>query len=420
MTEENKPTTTNVLPAEGSDWPKLKTEMLSRGQNDAKWREGKTAVYVFNAGEDVAQVQKEAYTMYMSENGLGPAAFPSLKEMEDEVIAMALSLLHGSTDAGGSITSGGTDSITMAVKTARDYARSEKNLTGKANIVLPYSAHPAFDKAAMMMDLELRKIAVKSDLSADVVAMSDAIDNNTIMLVGSAPNFPYGLIDPISELGKVAEEKEVWLHVDACVGGYIAPFVRMNGADIPDFDFSVPGVSSMSADLHKYGYCAKGASTVLFRNKVLKQYMVFDCDDWPGGRMVTPTLAGTRPGGAISAAWAVMNFLGIKGYREKHKLVTDARETIEAGVKALGFNILGEPQLGIVAFSHDSLNVFAIYKQMFKRGWFTSLTSEPKALHLMLSPFHASVTDIYLSDLKSSVEQVKSGDTDAVTESRYS
>ena len=410
------------MPKHGQAWPELKTEMINRGSGDAKWREGKTAVYVFNAGEDVARVQKEAYTLYMSENGLGPAAFPSLKQMEDEVIGMGLSLLHAPETGVGSITSGGTDSITMAIKAARDYHRSKHPSPAiqKLNIVAPFSAHPAFDKAAQMMDLELRRIACGPNLLADPAAMSAAIDANTMMIVGSAPCFPYGLIDPIEALGQIAERGNKWLHVDACVGGYIAPFVRMNGADIKPFDFEVNGVSSMSADLHKYGYCAKGASSVLFRSEDLMAHMIFDCDGWPGGRMITPTLSGTRPGGAISAAWAVMNYLGIEGYKSKQKMVTDARETIEEGVKALGFEILGTPQVGIVAFSHPTENVFAVYKQMYKRGWFTSLTTEPRSLHLMLSPFHAEVTDIYLMDLKNSLEQVMSGDTDAVTESRYS
>jgi glutamate/tyrosine decarboxylase-like PLP-dependent enzyme len=340
--------------------------------------------------------------------------------MEDEVVGMGLSLLHAPEHAAGNITSGGTDSINMAVKASRDYARATKGITGTPNIVVPYTAHPAFDKAAIMMSLELRRVPVAEDLLADVAAMAGACDDNTIMLVGSAPSFPYGLIDPISALGKLAEEKNLWLHVDACVGGYIAPFVRMNGGHVPPFDFEISGVSSMSADLHKYGYCAKGASTVLFRDKSLQQHMIFDCADWPGGRMITPTLAGTRPGGAISAAWAVMNYLGIEGYRAKHKLVTNAREAIENGVIQLGFQILGEPQLGIVAFSHPTVNVFAIHKQLYNRGWFTSLTTVPKALHLMLSPFHAEVTDTYLKDLKDSLKAVQSGDKDAVTESRYS
>ncbi|MEX0943775.1 MAG: aminotransferase class V-fold PLP-dependent enzyme [Pseudomonadales bacterium] len=408
-----------VMPDSGRPWPELQDEMIARGAGDAKWRDGKTAVYVFNAGEDVAQVQKEAYTLYMSENGLGPLAFPSLKQMEDEVVGMGLYLLHAPDGAIGNITSGGTDSITMAVKAARDYAIS-KGASGQLNIVVPWSAHPAFDKASIMMSLEIRRIPLRDDLLADVAAMARAMDDKTIMIVGSAPNFPYGLIDPIEELGKLAQEKHAWLHVDACVGGYIAPFVRMNGGKVPPFDFEVEGVHSISADLHKYGYCAKGASTVLFRSQTLHQHMIFDCDNWPGGRMITPTLAGTRPGGAISAAWAVMNYLGVEGYRAKHKLVTDARESVEAGVKALGFEVLGTPQLGIVAFSHPDVDVFAVYKKMYKRGWFTSLTTEPKALHLMLSPFHAQVTATYLEDLAASVNEVKAGDTDAVTEARYS
>ncbi len=408
------------MPQNSRDWSELKDEMIERGGGDAKWREGKTAIYVFNAGEDVAQVQKEAYTMYMSENGLGPLAFPSLKQMEDEVVGMGLNLLHAPEDAAGNITSGGTDSINMAVKTARDYAFANKSIEGQPNIVAPYSAHPAFDKAATMMSLELRKIPCADNLLADVAAMEAAIDSNTIMLVGSAPSFPYGLIDPIGDLGELATRKDVWLHVDACVGGYIAPFVRMNGADVPPFDFEIPGVCSMSADLHKYGFCAKGASTVLFRSEALRAHMIFDCDNWPGGRMVTPTLAGTRPGGAISAAWAVMNYLGVEGYCAKHKQVTDAREAIENGVSQLGFQVLGEPMLGIVAFSHPELDVFAIYKQLYNKGWFTSLTTSPKALHLMLSPYHLQVTDTYLSDLRDAVEAVRAGDSDAVTEARYS
>lgn len=408
------------MPEKGTDWDALKPDMIERGAGDAKWRDGKTAVYVFNAGEDVARVQKEAYTMYMSENGLGPLAFPSLKQMEDEVVGMGLSLLHGPENAAGNITSGGTDSINMAVKAARDFARAERGVHGRPNIVAPYSAHPAFDKATKMMDLELRRIPVKDDLLADTAAMGAACDDNTIMLVGSAPSFPYGLIDPIQALGKLAEEKNIWLHVDACVGGYIAPFARMNGGNVPPFDFEVPGVCSMSADLHKYGYCAKGASTVLFRDESLRNHMIFDCDDWPGGRMITPTLAGTRPGGAISAAWAVMNYLGIEGYRAKHKLVTDAREAVELGVTQLGFKVLGQPQLGIAAFSHPEQDVFAIYKQLYKRGWFTSLTTDPKALHLMLSPFHAEVVNVYLNDLRDSLHAVEAGDKDAVTEARYS
>lgn len=412
--------TITSMPETGTDWDTLKREMQKRGANDVKWRDGKTAVYVFNAGPDVERVQKEAYALFQSENGLGPLAFPSLKQMEDEVVANGLALLHAPAGAAGNITSGGTDSITMAMKTARDFARKEKGVEGQVNVVLPYSAHPAFDKAAKVMEIEVRRVALGKDYLADVEAMGKAADKKTVMIAGSAPCFPYGLIDPIAKLGALAEARGLWLHVDACVGGYIAPFVRMNGGDIPPFDFEVACVSSMSADLHKYGYCAKGASTVLFRSEALRAHMIFDTGNWPGGRMVTPTLAGTRPGGAIAAAWAVMNFLGIAGYRTRHKQVTDAREKIEAGVKKLGFTVIGKPQLGLIAFTRDDADCMAIWGKLFERGWFTSLTTEPKGLHLMLSPFHLQVADTYLADLAWAVDEVKAGMTGAAREARYS
>jgi len=410
------------MPAEGRDWTELRAEMIARGGKDADWRSGRTAVYVFNAGDGIHHIQHEAYGLYMSENGLGPLAFPSLAQMEKEVISMALGLLHGPEGAAGAITSGGTDSITMAIKTARDFARTSGKPREGQNIVLPRSAHLAFDKAAHLMDIEVRRAALKDDGSyeADPAAMAEAVDGATILMVGSAPNFPHGIIDPIAALGEVAAARNVWLHVDACVGGYFAPFARMNGVAVPAFDFEVPAVQSMSADLHKYGYCAKGASTVLFRSEDLFKHMPFSMRDWSGAPMKTPTLAGTRPGGAISAAWAVMNVLGVSGYREKQGLVCATRERIEAGVKALGFEVLGKPLLGLMAFRHPDADTLALYSALRARGWFTSFTVEPPSLHLMLSPKHAEVADAYLADLAASLEAVKAGVAAEKVEARYS
>jgi glutamate/tyrosine decarboxylase-like PLP-dependent enzyme len=405
------------LPQTGADWPGLQAQMADYAQGDVRWRDGKAAVYVFNAGPDVEQVQKEAYALFQSENGLGPAAFPSLKRMEAEVVGFGLGLLHGPEDAAGVITAGGTDSITIAVKAARDFARKARGVAGPLNLVLPRSAHPAFDKACALMEIEVRRTAL-NDYLADPAAMAAAANAATIMIVGSAPNFPYGLIDPIGALSDLALQRDLWLQVDACVGGYIAPFVRMNGGDVPAFDFELPGVRSISADLHKYGYCAKGASTVFFRSAELMNFMTFDFRDWPGGRMVTPTLAGTRPGGAISAAWAVMNFLGVEGYRAKHALVTQAREVIAAGVTALGFRVLGDPQLGILAFTRDDTDCVALWAKLRERGWFTGVTTEPKSLHLMLSPVHAQVAEEYIADVKWALGAV--GAAEAAGEARYS
>ncbi|MDR3506316.1 MAG: pyridoxal-dependent decarboxylase [Caulobacteraceae bacterium] len=406
------------LPEHGQDWKGLRARMGEMGAGDVRWRDGKAAVYVFNAGEEIEQVQREAYTLYMAENGLGPLAFPSLKRMEEMVVGYGLSLFHAPEGAAGNTTTGGTDSITMALKAARDYARKDRGVTGPLNIVLPRSAHPAFDKAAAVMEIEVRRTSLK-DYLADAEAMGAAADGSTVMIVGSAPCFPYGLIDPIGALSDLAVKRGLWLHVDACVGGYIAPFVRMNGGDVPDFDFALPGVSSMSADLHKYGYCAKGASTVFFRTEALRERMVFDFADWPGGRMITPTLAGTRPGGAIAAAYAVMTVLGVEGYRAKQGEVTGARAKIQAGVTERGFQVIGDPQLGILAYTHPTLDCLAIWARLRERGWFTSVTTEPKGLHLMLSPVHARVADTYLADLDAAMAEV-SGAAMEVTAPRYS
>ena len=410
-----------TLPEQGRDWDEVKAEMKTRGAGDAKWRDGKTAIYVFNAGEDVARVQREAFTMYMSENGLGPLAFPSLAQMEKEVCEIALNLLNAPEGAKGAITSGGTDSITMAIKTARDHARAAGKHPGRANIVIPKSAHPAFDKASHLMDLEVRRIPVlEGSYLADVAAMAEAVDEATILLVGSAPNFPHGVIDPISDLGALAEKTGVWLHVDACVGGYIAPFARMNGVLLPDFDFTVPGVKSMSADLHKFGYAAKGASTVLYRSADLYAHMPFDEHAWSGGRMITPTLAGTRPGGAIAAAWAIMQYLGESGYRKLQGRVCETRERIAAAVTAMGFEVLGEPKLSLIAFRHKDYDAAKLWVKLYERGWFTAMTVDPPSLHLMLSPKHAEVADKYLADLEWAMEEVAAGKDGEAREARYS
>lgn len=397
-----------TLSPHGAPWSDLEPRMRALAAGDVKWRDGRTGLYIFNAGEEVERVQKAAYALFSAENGLGPAAFPSIAQMERDVVAIGLNLLNAPPGAAGAMTSGGTDSITMAIKAARDHARAKRGMNGALNIVVPITAHPAFDKACALMDIEVRRAPVK-DFLADVSAMEAAMDADTLMIVGSAPCFPFGLIDPIEALSELAQRRHVWLHVDACVGAYIAPFVRMNGVDLPPFDFSVPGVWSMSGDLHKYGYASKGASTVFFRSEALREHMVFDAGPWPLGRMMTPTLAGTRPGGAIAAAWAVMHHLGVDGYRAKQREVTEARAKIEAGVTRLGFRVLGHPQLGIVAFTHESADALALYARMHHRGWFTAALLEPKALHLMLSPKHNHVADEYLGDLAAALGDVSEG-----------
>jgi glutamate/tyrosine decarboxylase-like PLP-dependent enzyme len=414
-----------VLPLEGTDWSTLRRQLAEIGAGDVDWRSGRTAVYVFNAGEDVLRVAKDAYALFQSENALGPAAFPSLARMESEVVAMGLSLLQAPDGACGNMTSGGSESIFLAVKACREAARARGVDTRGAEILLPRSAHPAFDKAAHVLDLRCVRVPVGDDLRADPQRMADAVGDRTLMLVGSAPCFPYGLIDPIDALADLAAARDLWLHVDACVGGYFAPFARMNGIDLPAFDFSVPGVNTISADLHKYGYAAKGASTLFHRTQEQRAHQVFEFDDWPAGGMTTPTAAGTRPGGAVAAAWAVMHYLGVEGYRAKARAVTDTRERMLREISAIeGLTPVGAPQLGLFAygsFGSDALDVYAVWGRLLARGWFTGLLTEPRAIHLMLSPAHADFADDYLADLREAVAEVRSsGATAADTRARYS
>jgi glutamate/tyrosine decarboxylase-like PLP-dependent enzyme len=395
------------LPKEGEAWPQLRERLIGLGANDVDWRNKKSAVYVFHPGEDVLEVAKEAYALYQSENALGPAAFPSLKRMETEVISLAIDLLNGPADGTGNMTSGGTESIILAVKSCRDEAAARGVEVYGANLVVPRTAHLAFDKAAHYLGLEIRRIEVDENYLADPVAMRAAIDERTIMLVGSAPCFPYGLVDPIPALGEIAIAENVWLHVDACVGGYLNPFAELEGVDLPAWDFRVDGVRTISADLHKYGYAAKGASTVLHRTQEQYAHQSFSADNWPAGSMTTPTVAGTRPGGAIASAWAVLHYLGVDGYRERTRRILNARTKVVAGIQELGLRVYGDPQLALVSFGPadgDDLPIFSVWKTLHDRGWFSGVVTNPNGIHLMLSPSHEEVADAYLSDLRDAVD----------------
>lgn len=394
----------------GEAWPDLRERLIDLGSDDIDWRNKKSAVYVFHPGEDVLEVAKEAYALYQSENALGPAAFPSLRRMESEVVAMALDLLNGPADGTGNITSGGTESILLAVKSCRDEAASRGVDVIGANLVLPRTAHLAFDKAAHYLGLEIRRVDVDGDFLADPSAIEAEMDDRTILIMGSAPCFPYGVVDPIPALGELALERNVWLHVDACVGGYLNPFAEREGVELPAWDFRVPGVRTISADLHKYGYAAKGASTILHRSGAQHAHQIFSGGDWPAGAMTTPTVAGTRPGGAIASAWAVMHYLGVEGYRERTRRILAARERITTGLAKLGLRVYGDPRLALIAFGPrkapdggDDLNIFAVWKALHDRGWFSGVVANPNGIHMMLSPSHDEVAEEYLRDLGEAV-----------------
>jgi glutamate/tyrosine decarboxylase-like PLP-dependent enzyme len=406
------------MPSVGTDWKSLKAQLENFKAGDVNWKDGRLGVYVFHAGHDVMDVGKDAYHLYQTENGLGGGtAFPSLKKMESEVVAMGLGLLNGPDGACGDMTSGGSESIFMAVKSCRDQAKAQgKDVVG-AELVIPYSAHPAFDKAAGFLGLVVNRIPLQDNHLADVKAMSDAITDRTIMLVGSAPCYPYGLVDPIEDLGKLALSRNLWLHVDACVGGYYLPHARNVGVDVPAFDFSVPGVCSMSADLHKYGFTPKAASTIFHKSEEQHAHQIFDFKGWPAGGMTTNTAAGSRPGGAIAGAWAVMNYLGVAGYEEKAKMIVDAQTRIEEGMKQIGdYRTLHSNRFAITTIASDTLDIFGTWKSMAAKGWYTSAILEPMALQLMVQPYHVEVMDQFLADMQETAKQLREGGGDTPSE----
>tara|TARA_R110002072_G_scaffold534_6_gene4016 strand:+ start:194065 stop:195486 length:1422 start_codon:yes stop_codon:yes gene_type:complete len=396
-----------VMPKSGINKTELFDQMREVKNNDIKWREGKAFSLVFNGGEEITEIIKDAYTMFFSENGLNPSAFPSLKKFENEVVQMTASLLNG-TESAGNMTSGGTESILMAIKTAREWAKVNKPEIKEPELIMPISAHPAFNKGGHYFGIKVVSIPTKADYRADVKAMKEAINENTILLVGSAPSYPQGVIDPIEEIATMAKENNLLMHVDACVGGVVLPFYKKLGADIPPFDFSVDGVTSMSVDLHKYGYAAKGASVVLYKNKALRRHQFYVTTDWPGGMYGSPTILGTRPGGAIAAAWAIMNYLGEEGYL---KIIGQIRETTEEFKKRIsqinGIEVAGKPDMSVISLISQQVDIFQVGDSLSARGWHLDMQQDPNALHLTITLAHKDSMDEFFKDLEESVTEAK-------------
>jgi sphinganine-1-phosphate aldolase len=401
------------LPRKGKAPAALRRELQELQSADWQHREGRLPLHGYFASEAVTAIAEEAFSRFAHTNALAPAAFPSCSKMEADVVSMSLGLLAGGAESEGNITSGGTESIILAVKSARDRLRMHGKTAG-LNIVVPSSAHPAFDKAAQLLGLEARRVKVGADWRCDVGAMEDAIDGATALIAASAPSLPYGLIDPVAAISELALRRQVWLHVDACIGGLLAPFVRMNGRPVPDFDFRLAGVRSISADLHKFGYSSKGASLVLYRNRADHHHQAMRFNSWPKGEYHTPTLAGTRSGGPIASAWAVMNFLGLEGYCELAERLMQLRDRYLAGVRGVApLSVLGEPELSVLTFTSREVDLFAVADAMRGRGWYMSLVAEPVGIQQTVNLVHAPVADAYFSDLAQAVSASGRGTSEA-------
>ena len=371
---------------------------------------------VYYGGAEVSTVAEEASRMYLVHNALyGGSSFPSIRKYETEVIEMCLEMLHGPDGATGSCTAGGTESNIMAMKTARDWAREHLPQATAPEMIVPRTAHPSFEKAAHLLGVKSVRMAKSPGFVADVEGMKAAINANTILLVGSAPPYPYGQTDPIAEIAALAQEHGLWMHVDACLGGFILPFAKKLGEPIPDFDFSVPGVTSISADVHKFGYANKGVSALLLREEALYAYQHTVFDDWGAGTYITPAITASRSGGAVASGWAVMNYLGEEGYLRIVGTLLDLKKRFIAGINATdGLEVWAEPHAHHVTFGSQEFDVFAVDEAMKDRGWEVGRVGEPDAMLLFLNVEHARIVDEYLADLGDAVAAVRSGKRQAV------
>jgi sphinganine-1-phosphate aldolase len=407
-----------ALPKTGLSREDVLARMRERKKQDADWHAGRTFSLVYPASEEVDRVLADANELYVYENALNPLRFPSLREMELEIVDTTAGLLHAPEGAGGCMTSGGTESIIMAMLSARERARHERGVT-EPRLLAPYSAHPAFAKAAKYLGLEHVPIPLDADYRADLQAARELIDERTAVVVGSAPNYPFGTVDPIPELAALAAERGISFHTDACLGGFLWPFWEKLGEEVPPFDFRVEGVTTMSADVHKYGYATKGASVVMHRDEEhLKRYQRFLYTGWPGGLYLSFAMAGARPAAPIAAAWAVLHHLGEDGYVELAGRIRDATRGFQAGIEAIpGMRVVGKPAMSVFAFTSDAADPFAIGDRMDERGWCLDRQADPDALHMMVSPKHLDVVDDFLADLRESA--AKAG-TSSGKEARYS
>ncbi len=388
----------------GRDPGEILDELRSLGREDPDYRAGRTWSLVYYLDEELERFLAEAYQTYASANGLNPLAFKSLKRLENDIIDFTASLLHAPETACGVVTSGGTESCLLAVKTYRDRARARG--VASPEMILPASAHVAWAKGGDYFDVAIKSLPLDADLRADVSQLEALITPSTALIVGSAPDYPHGVIDPIVAMSEIAQKREIPMHVDACVGGFILPFMAMNGRDIPVFDYRAPGVASMSADLHKYGFAAKGASTITYRDVSYLKHQIFVSQDWPGGVFASPALLGTRPGGAYAAAWAALQYFGVEGYRALAERTAKAVDRITGGIAAIpGLRLLAKPQGPLVAYgsAEPGLDIFVVGDQMEARGWNINRLQFPDGLHAMVTARHLEVVDDYLADLAASV-----------------
>ncbi|HEX9683013.1 MAG TPA: aspartate aminotransferase family protein [Acidimicrobiales bacterium] len=392
-----------ALPDQGLKKDELLARLDEMRAGDADWRSGRTFSLVYNLDDDEhEEALEEVAIRFLHENALNPFKFPSLVQMDQEVVSAAGHLLHAPDPRHGKLTSGGTESLFLAVQSARDWARNVGGIA-EPNLVTPITAHPALAKAAHYLDIEQRKVGVGPSGRVDPDSIEAAMDSDTALIVGSAPNYPFGVIDPIPELGEIAQRHGTLLHVDGCLGGWLLPFWEELGERLPcQWDFRVPGVTSISADVHKYGYAYKGASVIIYRDKAVLEQQYFLYDEWPGGLYGSATTAGTRSASPIAGAWAATRLLGHDGYLAATAKVRDAFHAFIEGIEAIeGLVVTGTPDVACFEFGSDRYDIAAIGDVMDDRGW--HLDRQQGGLHLIVFPFHTKIVPEFLDDLAHAV-----------------
>jgi len=401
----------NAIPLTGRAYDHILEDMESFRNEDVDFLSGQTWSLVYHLNHEHDAFLKKAHNLYFSENALNPMAFKSLKRFEHEVVKMAADLLSGDENVVGTMTSGGTESCLLPVMTYRELALSKKRWGKFApEMIAPQSIHVAWEKAAKYFNVKMVSIPLKDDFTVDVDILKKKINKNTIMIVASAPSYPHGVIDPIMDIGEIACQKKIPFHVDSCLGGFFLPFLKQIGYRVPEFDFQCKGVTSISADVHKYGFGAKGASILLYKNMTYLKHQFFVHQNWPGGVFASPALLGTRPGGPIAAAWAAMNAIGQQGYQDMAKKVMATTHKLIRGINDIqDLKVMGKPQMSVFAYAstNPKIDIFAIGDAMEEKGWHIDRLQRPEGLHSMVTPAHEAVADRYLKDLIESIEFVK-------------
>jgi sphinganine-1-phosphate aldolase len=378
--------------------------------------QGRVSGSIYHGGHDHYAFLTEAFRLFAHSNVLQRDMYPSATKLEAEIVAMTASMLHGASvpehhpgeHACGVVTFGGTESLINPMLVYRDRGRAEKGIS-EPEVIIPVTAHVALEKAAHMLGIKLLKAPLRDDFRADVDWIRRHVTKNTVALVGSAPNYAHGLIDPIEELAEIALEHDIGLHVDGCLGGFILPWGERLGYEIPRFDFRVPGVTSISADTHKYGYALKGTSVLLYRNSNLRKYQYFNFTDWPGGIYMSPGLSGSRSGGIVAATWAAMVSLGEEGYLEVADGIFKTAAAIRAGIESIPeLEVIGDPTF-LVAFRSPALNIYHVNDHLIARGWRLNALQLPPALHFCVTRPNTApgVADAFVADLRDAVEYAK-------------